>query len=103
MKKLQLPVLLIGAFMLMLSSCDLFNEDINPDETIAASFATGSVSYPPTGYGSGLLIAMYKVGEGRMILNTPYILENLDLHPAADKLMLNLIRYAQEQIILKKP
>ncbi len=65
-----------------------------PDETIAASFATGYFGYP-RGYGSSLLIAMYKQGEGRLILSTPYVLENLNSHPAADRLLLNLISYAQ--------
>lgn len=36
-------------------------------------------------------------GEGRLTLSTPYILENLDSHPAADRLLLNLIRHAQGQ------
>jgi len=74
---------------------EVFEGQDTPDETIAASFATGSVSYPPAGYGSGMLIAMYKIGEGRMVLSTPYVLENLDLHPAADRLLLNLVNYSQ--------
>jgi hypothetical protein len=80
---------------------EIFEGQDTPDETIAASFATGNPNYP-RGYGSGLLIAMYKLGDGRMILSTPYVLENLDSHPAADRLLLNLVRYAQGQILPKE-
>jgi hypothetical protein len=79
---------------------EVFEGQDTPDETIVASFATGSPDYP-TGYGSGSLIAMYKQGEGRMILSTPYVLENLSSHPAADRLLLNLVRYAQGQSLQK--
>ena len=75
---------------------DIFEGQDTPDETIAAAFATGNSSYP-TGYGSSLLIALYKSGEGWFILNTPSIVENLDVHPAADRLLVNLIHYAQGQ------
>lgn len=75
---------------------DIFEGQDTPDETIAAAFATGNSQYP-RGYGSGLLIAAYKSGQGRLILSTPRILENLDSHPAADRLLVNLIRYAQGQ------
>jgi hypothetical protein len=73
---------------------EIFEGQETPDETMAASFATGNYIYP-RGYGSGLLIAMYKVGEGRLVLSTPYVLENLGSHPAADRLLLNLVHYAQ--------
>jgi hypothetical protein len=79
---------------------EIFEGQDTPDETIAASFNTGNHNYP-RGYGSGLIIAMYKQGKGRMILSTPYILENLDLHPAADRLLLNLVLYAQGQSLQK--
>jgi len=46
---------------------------------------------------------MYKVGPGRIILNTPFVLENLDQHPAADRLLLNLVRYAQDAGMGKSP
>ena len=79
---------------------EIFEGQDTPDETIAASFATGNHNYA-RGYSAGLLIAMYKVSKGRMILSTPRILENLDSHPAADRLLLNLIRYAQGQSLKK--
>ncbi|MGE5293945.1 MAG: glycoside hydrolase family 2 protein, partial [Solirubrobacterales bacterium] len=74
---------------------EIFEGQDTPDETIAAGFATGNAQFG-NGYGSCLLMAMYKSGKGRIILSTPYILENLDAHPAADRLLVNLIRYAQQ-------
>ena len=65
-----------------------------PDETLAASFVTAHHKCPG-GYGCGLLLAAYNHGAGRIILNTFHLLENLDQHPAADRLLLNLIAYAQ--------
>ncbi|MEN6424278.1 MAG: sugar-binding domain-containing protein [Phycisphaerales bacterium] len=73
---------------------EIFEGQDAPDETIVAGFATGNAQFG-RGYGSCLLTAMYKSGEGRLILSTLYILENLDSHPAADRLLLNLIRHAQ--------
>ena len=73
---------------------EIFEGQDTPDETIAAGFATGNSQFE-RGYGSSLLIAMYKSGKGRFILSTPYVLENLNTHPAADRLLVNLIRYAQ--------
>jgi hypothetical protein len=73
---------------------EIFEGQETPSETIAAAFATGNSQYP-RGYGSSLLIASYNSGKGRFILSTPYVLENLDTHPAADRLLLNLVRFAQ--------
>ena len=68
-----------------------------PDETIAASFVTAHHRCPG-GYGCGLLVAAYRHGAGKIILSTLHLVENLDAHPAADRLLLNLIRYAQHQV-----
>ena len=65
-----------------------------PDEMMAASFAVGHHRYPG-GYAWGLLAGGYNVGAGRLILSTLPLLENLDSHPAADRLLINLIRHAQ--------
>jgi hypothetical protein len=63
-----------------------------PDDVVAAAFAVG---YPcPGGYTSGVLIGSYRFGAGRFILNTCRVLENLDAHPAAERLLLNMLRYA---------
>jgi len=45
-------------------------------------------------YASGLLVAAYNLGAGRFILNTLRIRENLGAHPAAERLLRNLLRYA---------
>ena len=45
-------------------------------------------------YASGLMVAVYMLGEGRFVLNTLRIRENLDLHPAAERLLRNMLRYA---------
>ena len=75
---------------------EIFEGIDTPDETIAAAFATGHHSMPG-GYGSGILIGAWHSGKGRFILSTPYILENLDTHPAADRLLVNLVRYGQAE------
>jgi Glycosyl hydrolases family 2, sugar binding domain/Glycosyl hydrolases family 2/Glycosyl hydrolases family 2, TIM barrel domain len=64
-----------------------------PDETIAASFVTAHHRCPG-GYGCGLLVAAYGHGQGKIILSTLHLMENLDAHPAADRLLLNLVGYA---------
>ena len=46
------------------------------------------------GYSSGLIVAVYPLGAGRFVLNTLRIRENLGRHPAAERLLRNLLRYA---------
>jgi hypothetical protein len=48
-------------------------------------------------YSSGLMLAVHKFGAGRIILNTLRIRENLGAHPAADRLLLNLLRYGANE------
>ena len=45
-------------------------------------------------YSSGLLVSVYELGAGRFILNTLLIRENLGQHPAAERLLRNMLRYA---------
>ena len=45
-------------------------------------------------YASGLMVSVYRIGEGRIVLNTLRIRENLDHHPAAERLLRNMLRYA---------
>jgi hypothetical protein len=40
-------------------------------------------------------MAAYRRGAGHLILNTALVLENLDQHPAADRVLANLVSYAQ--------
>ena len=42
----------------------------------------------------GLLWGSYRSGATRLVLNSLRVLERLDRHPAADRLLLNLIHYA---------
>ena len=46
------------------------------------------------GYMSGLFLAVYPFGFGKFTLNTLMIRNNLGIHPAAERLLRNLIRYA---------
>lgn len=52
-------------------------------------------------YSSGLMLSVYQLGEGRFVLNTLRIRENLATHPAAERLLRNLLRYAARNA--KKP
>lgn len=45
-------------------------------------------------YSAGLTVSIHSLGAGRFILNTLYIRENLRQNPAADRLLLNMLRYA---------
>jgi hypothetical protein len=70
----------------------LFDGQDTPDEVIAAAFATGYST--PGGYASGVLLGSYKFAAGQFIVSTFPVLENLDKHPAADRLLLNFIQHA---------
>ena len=47
-------------------------------------------------YSSGLMLSVHQFGHGRFILNTLRLRENLGKHPAADRLLVNLIQYAAQ-------
>ena len=59
-----------------------------PQEAVAGAIKTSQA------YDSGLLTAVYAAGEGRVVLNTLRIRELLGQHPVADRLILNLVRFA---------
>jgi hypothetical protein len=63
-----------------------------PDETAAAAFATGYNTLG--GYAGGLLLGTYKMGSGRLILNTFKLLEHAGTHPAVDRMLANIVRWA---------
>ena len=52
-------------------------------------------------YSSGLMVSVNAFGEGRFILNTLLIRENLGKHPAAERILRNMLRYAARDV--KKP
>jgi hypothetical protein len=71
---------------------DLFDGQDTPHEVVAAAFAAG---YPVSGgYASGILLGTYYFGKGRFVINTFPLLEYAGNHPAADRLLLNLVQYA---------
>jgi hypothetical protein len=45
-------------------------------------------------YSSGLMLSVYPFGAGRFILNTLLIRDHLGAHPAAERLLRNLLRFA---------
>lgn len=67
-----------------------FTDQATPDDVAAAAFAVGYSC--PGGYASGLLLATYPFGQGRLRLNTLRILDNLGDHPAAGQLLLNMLQ-----------
>ena len=74
----------------------VFEGQKEPDDVAAAFFAAGYASMTErvmSGYASGLIAASYPFGAGRFLLNSLRILENVDRHPAADRLLLNMVAY----------
>lgn len=74
-----------------------------PDDTAAVAFATGYQDGSlgdlfRYGYASGVLFAGYRFGNGWFYLNTFPLLENLDTNPTADRMLINIIRYAQKDL-----
>jgi hypothetical protein len=59
-----------------------------PAEAVAAGINAAC------GYSSGLLVAVYPLGAGEFVVNGLQIREHLGRHPAADRLLLNMLRYA---------
>jgi len=75
---------------------DMFSGQEDPDEMICAAFYPCMLPWiAGTTYGSGAMVASYRLGAGRFILNTMNVCGQLDRNPAADRLLLNLVRYAQ--------
>jgi hypothetical protein len=68
----------------------LFTDLPTPDATLAAAFHTSSPSHPD-GYRASVLLAEYRRGSGRLLLNALALLPQLDRHPAADRLLANLL------------
>jgi len=75
----------------------VFDGQETPAEVIAAAFAAGYST--PGGYASGVLLSSYKLGAGQFFVNSFSILENVDKHPAADRLLLNLIQHAAKSTL----
>ncbi len=73
----------------------LFDGQDTPAEVMAAAFAAGYST--PGGYASGVLLGSYPFGAGHFVLNSFPILDHIDSHPVADRLLLNLIAYARDR------
>ncbi len=73
----------------------VFQGQRTPDEAVVAAFALG---YPcPGGYTSAIMMGAYRFGAGVFVINTLSVLEHAGSHPAADRLLLNLVRYATKK------
>ncbi|MBN2292761.1 MAG: hypothetical protein JXM70_10070 [Pirellulales bacterium] len=46
-------------------------------------------------YHAGLTVAVHHLGAGRFVLNTMFIPQNLGKHPAADRMLLNMLQYGE--------
>ena len=92
---LQAPGIMDWDYYGPLLSSTLFESDEDPADVIVAAFMTGHPE-GDRGYGSGLMMASYRFGAGSVLVNTLRILENVGRHPAADRLLINLINYAGE-------
>jgi hypothetical protein len=68
---------------------DVVLTDIDP----AGEAVAGAIN-ASWGYQSGLTLAIYRLGAGRFIVNTLKIRENLGKVPQADRLLLNMLRFA---------
>jgi hypothetical protein len=62
-----------------------------PLEAVAGAMKTSQA------YASGLLVGVYELGAGRFVLNTLFIRDNLGSHPAAERLLRNMLRYAARE------
>jgi len=66
----------------------LFQGQEPPLEAVAGAIKASQ------GYDSGLMMAVYGLGVGRFAINTLLVRENLGTHPAADRLLVNMLRHA---------
>jgi hypothetical protein len=65
-----------------------FSGQDTPEETVAGSFRTSS------GYGSELMLAVYRLGSGKFILNSLRVRQSLGQEPTAERLLRNMLNYA---------
>ena len=68
-----------------------FSGQAPPDEVVAGMINTA------IGYNSGLTVVVYRKGQGRLVLNSLLVRENLSVetpHPVAERLLRNMLNYA---------
>jgi hypothetical protein len=63
-----------------------------PAEVVAGAINTS------IDYSAGLLVSVHALGAGRFILNTLHIRETLGQNPVADRLLVNMLRYAARDV-----
>ena len=95
MEGLQAQGMLAPDYYGQLFAPRLFAKQDPPEETIVAGFGCGSTKLDPL-YVSGVVIGTYALDGGKFILNALNVLANIDRHPAADRLLLNLVRHARK-------
>ncbi len=66
-----------------------------PEDMATAAFAVCHSSRPD-GFAAGVMLGAYTFGAGKVVVNTFNILDNIDKHPAADKMLVNMIEYGIE-------
>jgi len=75
-----------------------FYRELIPDEAWIGQEQPGEVvaaaNDASLAYASGVLLSVQPMGEGRFVLNTLRIREHLGRLPAADRLLINLLRFA---------
>ena len=75
-----------------------FYREIIPDVAWVGQDAPAEVVAGATNtsidYSAGLMVSVHTLGAGQFILNTLQIRENLGRNPVADRLLLNMLRYA---------
>jgi hypothetical protein len=81
----------------------LFMGQDTPDDVAAVAIATGYQDGTlgelfRHGYGAGLLLAGYRFANGWFYLNTFPLVENLDTNPTADRMLMNIVRYAHKDL-----
>ena len=69
-----------------------FSVQDSPTEVVAGAINTS------IDYSAGLFVSVNTLGEGLFVLNTLHIRENLGRNPAADRLLLNMLRYAARNV-----
>jgi hypothetical protein len=79
-----------------------FYRDIIPDtawvdQDVPFEVVAGAIN-TSIDYSAGLLVSVHSLGAGRFILNTLLIRENLGQNPAADRLLVNMLRYAARDV-----
>jgi hypothetical protein len=72
---------------------ELIPDRVWADQELPAEAVSGA-NDASIAYSSGLLLSVHKLGAGQFALTTLRIRENLGTQPAADRLLLNLLRYA---------